>query len=138
MDDTLTLKRKIRRIKDRLRRTPNLKIHADPPRQSYIQALLARGDRRVGQLLAAAHKARANWAGTLKNAPFDPDFFARRERPLTERLPWDFIETGIRRDFLAAEYRRALRGRPSPPCPVIDCARCGICRETGPVAEDHR
>jgi radical SAM superfamily enzyme YgiQ (UPF0313 family) len=128
MDDQRTLKRKIAALKNGIRRIPNMKIHADPPGQSYVQALLARGDRRVAELLLSAHENRGDWARTFKAAPFDPDFFARRERPLDERLPWDFIDSGIKKSFLAAEYRRALSGRPSPPCPLADCDVCGICR----------
>jgi radical SAM superfamily enzyme YgiQ (UPF0313 family) len=128
MDDPRTLKRKINAVKEGIRPIPNMKVHADPPRRSYIQALLARGDRRAASLLEDAHKNRGNWAKTLKAAPLDPDFFALRERSVDERLPWDFIDTGIKKSFLAAEYRRALAGRPSPACPVTDCARCGICR----------
>ena len=128
MNDTSTLKHKINTVKNALRQIPNMKVNADPPRQSYIQALLARGDRRVAPLLAAAHENGGNWAKTLKAAPFDPDFHALRQRPVDERLPWDFIDSGIKKSFLAAEYRHALEGRRSPPCPVSDCARCGICR----------
>ena len=133
MSDTPALKRKIAAIKQGLRQTPNLKVHADPPGQSYIQALLARGDRRAAELLQAAHRNRGNWAKTLKAASFDPDFFALRERSLDERLPWDFIDSGVRKSFLKAEYRQALAGRPSPPCPVTDCARCGLCRNVPPA-----
>ena len=50
------------------------------------------------------------------------------ERPASIVLPWDFIDHGISRAFLAAEYRRALEGKASPPCPMTDgCGMCGVC-----------
>lgn len=127
MDSTASLKKKIAMIKKGTRKIANLRVHADSPRQAYVQGLLARGDRRVSELLTNAHGNRGNWAKTLKAAPFDPDFHTVRERSMNETLPWDFIDSGIEKAFLAAEYRRALRGRPSPPCPMTDCSRCGVC-----------
>jgi hypothetical protein len=47
---------------------------------------------------------------------------------LDELLPWDFIDHGIEKSFLAREYKRALNGKPSPPCPIKDCTVCGVCK----------
>jgi len=128
MDDTKQLKQKIKRIKQGLKSVPNVRVHADVPRWAYIQALLSRGDRRVGDILELAHHRRGNWPQTLKASPVNPDYFVRRPRERDEPLPWDFIDHGIRKTFLWKEYRRALDARVSPPCPMNDCATCGLCR----------
>ncbi|MFO7688422.1 MAG: radical SAM protein [Desulfobacterales bacterium] len=128
MDDVSTLKKKIRTVKEGLRKVPNIRVHADVPRWAYVQALLSRGDRRVADLLILANKNRQNWPQSLKETPLNADFFVVRSRPLDEVLPWDFIDHGVKKSFLAGEYRKALAGQPSPACPMADCLRCGICR----------
>ncbi len=131
MDAAADLKKKIKRVKNGLRRTPNVTVQAESPRRAYRQALLARGDRRVADLLLLAHENQGAWAKTLKQSPVDPDYFARRERRLDAPLPWDFIDHGIRKSFLVREYRRALKAKASPPCPMKECNVCGVCETSG-------
>ena len=128
MDDAATLKKKIRTVKDGLKKVPNVRVHADVPRWAYVQALLSRGDRRVAGLLELAHKNRQNWPQTLKATPLNADFYVVRSRPVDEVLPWDFIDHGVKKSFLAREYHKALAGHPSAPCPMDDCRLCGVCR----------
>jgi radical SAM family uncharacterized protein len=128
MDDIHLLKEKIKKIKNALKRVANVRVHADIPRWAYIQGLLARGDRRVAQLLSMANTNRGNWPKTLKSSSINPDFYVLRERSLDELLPWDFIDHGIKKSFLKTEYKKALDGKSSPPCPVESCSICGVCR----------
>lgn len=107
----------------------NVSVKTGPLRDAYIQALLSRGDRRVANILIQHHHTGQNWPKTLKAASPEPDFYVTRERPLEEKLPWDFIDHGVRKSFLAEEYRRAKQGMISPPCPVNDCKLCGVCDE---------
>jgi radical SAM superfamily enzyme YgiQ (UPF0313 family) len=127
MDDVQTLKNKIRKIKDGLKRVANVRVHADVPRWAYIQAMFSRGDRKVAQILMLAHENRGNWIKTLNTSPVNPDYYVVRERSIDECLPWDFIDHGINKQFLAREYQRALEGKPSLPCPLQDCTLCGVC-----------
>ncbi|EPR34189.1 TIGR03960 family B12-binding radical SAM protein [Desulfococcus sp.] len=128
MDDPEMLKRKIKRIKDGLKRIPNMRLHHDVPRHAYIQALLSRGDRRVASILMGVLRNGGNWVKTLKSSPVNADFFVLRARKTDEILPWDFIDHGISRSFLENEYHLALKGKASPPCPMADaCRLCGVC-----------
>lgn len=129
MDEVKTLKHKLRQVKTGLRKVPNVRVHADVPRWAYVQALLSRGDRRVGQLLAAAHQNKGNWAQTLKTASVNADFFVCRNREPDEMLPWDFIDHGIDKQFLWRENQRALQAKTSRPCPMDprQCNICGVC-----------
>jgi radical SAM superfamily enzyme YgiQ (UPF0313 family) len=127
MDDTTLLKWKIRRVREGLKTVANLRVHADIPRWAAVQALLARGDRKVAAMLLLAQKNRENWAQTFKESPLNADFYTLRTRAANERFPWDFIDHGVKKSFLAREYRRALEAKPTPPCPVTDCSVCGVC-----------
>ncbi len=128
LEDVKILKGKIKYVKDGLRRVANMRVHTDLPKWAYIQALLARGDRRTAQLLAAAHESNGNWVKTLKASVINPDFYVYRERPLDETLPWDFIDHGISKAFLIEEYHKALRAKTSPACDVYHCKACGVCK----------
>ena len=127
MDDLSHLKKKIMRVRKGLGRIPNVVFRSESPRQAYVQALLARGDRRVSRALIDAHRHNGNWSRALAETDFDPDYFVFRRRDINERLPWDFIDSGISKDFLIREYQKALQERPSLPCPIEHCTRCGAC-----------
>jgi radical SAM superfamily enzyme YgiQ (UPF0313 family) len=127
MDELAALKSKIKRVKSELRRVPNMRVNADVPRWAYIQALLARGDRRVSDILLAVHAKGGNWTGALKQVPLNAGFYVEREREFEERFPWDFIDHGFRKQFLWSEYQRALKASPGPECRVGTCTVCGIC-----------
>ena len=129
MDDAHLLKSKIKKVKNGLKRVANVRVHADIPRWAYIQALLSRGDRKVAQILSLVNTNQGNWPTTFKSSPINPDFYVLRERSLDELLPWDFIDHGISKSFLKTEYKRALQGKTSPPCPMESCNICGICKE---------
>jgi radical SAM family uncharacterized protein len=132
MAEISALKKKIQKIKNELKKVPNVRIHSDIPRWAYIQALFARGDRKVADILSLAHAHKGNWAQTFKSVPVNPDFYVIRERDLNEQLPWDFIDQGIKKSFLQQEFRRAIKALPSPACRVETCNLCGICNQDPP------
>jgi radical SAM superfamily enzyme YgiQ (UPF0313 family) len=128
MPPPAVLKKRVRALRVGLQRIANVRFQSESLRGAYVQALLARGDRRVGSVLIHHHRSGGRWPQTLRNTTIDTDFFTLRERPADELLPWDFIDTGVRRDYLWREYQRALAGRPSDPCPPDRaCKRCGVC-----------
>jgi radical SAM superfamily enzyme YgiQ (UPF0313 family) len=126
------LKARIKHIKSELKRVPNVRVHSDLPRWAYIQALLARGDRRVARILSRVHAAAGNWAHALKTVAINPDFYVLRERDLNEILPWDFIDHHVAKSYLQLDYRRALEGRPGIVCRVETCRLCGACGDEAP------
>jgi radical SAM family uncharacterized protein len=132
MDNIPTLKKKIKCVKDGLKRVPNLKVHADIPRYAYLQGLLSRGDRKVSKLIMQSVENGGNWPKTLKDSPLNPDFYVLRKRSEDETFPWDFIDHGIDKSFLLREYHRAMAAKTSPPCPnQKPCFICGVCGKKG-------
>ncbi len=132
MEEVSSLKKKIRKVKEGLKKVANVRVHSDIPRWAYIQALLSRGDRKVAQILLLAHQNRGNWPKTLKACAINPDFYVYRERARDELFPWEFIDNGIEKSFLRQEYERALQGKTSPPCPMESCHICGVCDPNSP------
>ncbi|RPJ17389.1 MAG: TIGR03960 family B12-binding radical SAM protein [Desulfobacteraceae bacterium] len=128
MDESSFLKKKILHIKYGLKKEANVRVDAESPKRSHIQALISRGDRRVAGILSLVNSNGGDWKRALKLSAFNSDFYVYRERSLDETLPWDFIDHGIKKSFLIKEYKKALSGTTSPPCPMTSCRTCRICR----------
>ena len=86
------VKKKVRRLAAALRQEPAIRLIHDLPKWNYMQALLALGDRRTGEILLALHHAGGDWSKVLREARVDPDFYVYREKDREEMLPWDFID----------------------------------------------
>ncbi|MGC1456075.1 MAG: radical SAM protein, partial [Nitrospirota bacterium] len=127
MDTVESLNKKLRSLEKAVRTIGNLNIIHDLPKWEYIQALLARGDRRIGKMIRAAHENGEDWKKAAKSMSIDMDFYVYRRRELNEHLPWDFIDIGVRKEYLKNEYQRALAEKFTPPCKVGSCKTCGVC-----------
>ncbi len=130
------LKTKAKWLQQALGKVPNVRVHFDLPKWSYIQALLARGDRRVADLLEKTVLGNMSWAQAAKTSVLNPDFWVMRERGSEELFPWEIVDHGLKRSFLRAQYEQALQGLPSEPCPQEpECRTCGVCvRSAAPSA----
>ncbi len=128
MDAVEVLKKKMRLLEKAVKRIGNLRLIHDLPKWEYFQALLSRGDRRVGRLLRLAHEMGGNWKAAAGELGMDLDFYVTRRRGFDEVLPWDFIDIGVRKEYLRNEYQRAREGKYTPPCRVGACKTCGVCK----------
>ena len=126
MDSFEEVLRKQAILRDENRRS-GVKLKYHEPRGTWLEAILARGDSRLGAAIAHAYDAGArfdSWDDQLDLevwkrafAAFDLDvapFFATV--PVDGRMPWDHLDVGLEPGFLATEYQRALKNRLSPPC----------------------
>jgi len=117
MLDQKVLDRKISLIRSSIKRIPNIELHFEPPKESYFQALLSRGDRRVARLLYAAEMAGKDWKWLLSQGSkrIDPqvpdiDHYATRRFSFDEPLPWEIVDSRIDRRLLLREAQRAHFG----------------------------
>jgi radical SAM family uncharacterized protein len=101
------LARKLDTIKRGVRGLANVRVLHENPREAALQALLARGDRRVGDFLEIAARLGGQWRRALREWDGDLDFHTTRARALDERLPWDHFEVGVKKTGLAREWERA-------------------------------
>jgi radical SAM family uncharacterized protein/radical SAM-linked protein len=118
------------------RRKLNFKWHAPPI--SVVEGLFARGDRRLGRLLLKArehgcrldgwseHFSFAAWQAAFKAADIDPLFYHRRRSP-DEILPWDHLDYGVTKEFLALELKRSTECDYTGDCRSGRCNGCGVC-----------
>jgi len=101
------LSKKLETIKRGVRSFSNVRVLHENPREAALQALLARGDRRVGDFLEGAARAGGDWRRALREWDGDLDFHTTRLRSLDERLPWDHFEVGVKKAGLLREWERA-------------------------------
>lgn len=105
---------------------------------SYVEGLLARGDRRLFPAVVEAAKkgcldnwteqfSFARWEEAVKGAGLEMSWYVERERDRDEVFPWDHLHCGVDRDFLWSEYEKALRGEATPDCRFGACPGCGAC-----------
>jgi len=126
MHDRACLEEK-RRLLDRALRPKGVDVDFFSPREAALQTLLSRGDRRCADLLELAHRETGgSLAKALRRWPHDPDFFVLREAGVDEALPWDFIDQGLDKAFLARELRRGVGAKITPKCAVATCRACGL------------
>jgi radical SAM superfamily enzyme YgiQ (UPF0313 family) len=130
MEPVESLNRKLRTLEKAVRKIGNMNIIHDLPKWEYIQALLSRGDRRTGTLIRTTLDKDGDWKAAARELKLDTDFFVHRRRAYDEVLPWDFIDIGVRKDYLRNEHQRACEGKYTPPCKVGSCKACGVCSET--------
>ncbi len=108
------------------------------PKVSQLEAVLSRGDRRLGKVIYGAWKLGSTfdawhegfdyqkWLRAFDEAGLEADFYARRERPVDEHLPWAHIDVGVTPAFLKREYQRAIKGKETPDCRSESCNACGL------------
>jgi radical SAM superfamily enzyme YgiQ (UPF0313 family) len=109
MEEVGELKKKLRIIQRGVQGERGMEMIYDLPKWAYIQALLSRGDRRVGKILMATHYNQGNWSQALRETSINSDFYVYRKRDLDEIFPWDFIDHGIPKEQLKEEYLTAMK-----------------------------
>lgn len=130
--------RRQRLLRDALRKT-GLTYRWHESRESALEAVLSRGDRRLCDVVERAFRLGARfdgwrehfreeaWSEAFRAAGIEPGFYANRRIPTEERLPWDHLDCGVAREWLARDYRNALQGRHVPHCATGRCYVCGVC-----------
>lgn len=123
-------------ILKKLKRISELKV--SDYQQSRVEALLSRGDRRLSDvILKAYHKGAIldewedqfnvqHWDTAIKELGVNEAVYLDRAE-MNEALPWDFVDTGIKKDFLWNEYLKASKAELTKDCRFYNCSGCGIC-----------
>jgi radical SAM superfamily enzyme YgiQ (UPF0313 family) len=101
------LEAKLEVIKRGVRRFSNVRVLHENPREASLQALLARGDRRVGDFLERAADLDGDWRRALREWEGDAAFYTTRERAVDERMPWDHFHVRVWKASLIREWERA-------------------------------
>jgi radical SAM family uncharacterized protein/radical SAM-linked protein len=127
MDSLDEIRRKHRLLKDAVRPHKQVKLRVHDSRSSVLEGIMARGDRRLGDVIERAWRGGARfdswdeqlnlevWEEALAHFSIDKSVYLST-LPVTGRLPWDHLDVGLEDGFLLREYRKAIGSRLSPPC----------------------
>ena len=129
MDNQKTVEKKLQYIKKALQKNRRIEVLVESPKEAYIQGVLARGDRRLGAVLAAcaADRGSKSFKAEMKAAGLDMEEMNYRERSFDEFLPWSHLDMGMDDGYLQMEWKRSVDEAYTPPC-VQGCKRCGVCK----------
>jgi radical SAM family uncharacterized protein/radical SAM-linked protein len=120
------------------------------PKQSTIEAIISRGDQKIGQVLLKAFQKGSRFESwtehfnydrlieSLKECGIEPhEYYKARE--LDEKLPWDFIDAGVKKSFLLKEREKSFLNepQPTPDCRKTGCNFCGIPGNGNDLALKH-
>ena len=112
--------------------------HGHDASTSLLEAVFARGDRRLGKVMLAAWRLGARldawsehfkpgvWNEAFGSAGIDPVAVATRDIDMSAVLPWDHIDSGLAKAFLIAEWKKAEQAALTLPCSPESCAGCGV------------
>ncbi len=143
-------KRRINLIRKKLR-DHKIRVKWNNPEASWLEGIFSRGDRRLTDVLVDAwqhgalfdswseHLNLDIWNKAFKRCRIDPDFYLLRERGHDEILPWGHIHSGVSKEFLLMEWKKAMEGEKTPDSKE-NCLSCGVCNEPNisPVLFDSR
>ena len=116
---------------------------------SYLEAVFARGDRKLSKILEKACEKNFHfdgwsdcfsideWMKLFEECDIDPDFYAARDRSLDELLPWDFLDYGVNKEFLLKEREKAYNDTVTPHC-RLKCSNCGAAKYKTGVCYEKR
>ncbi len=137
-------------LKDEIKKHKNITLNYHDAKTGSIEAVFARGDRRVGRALLLAWQKGARfdgwsdcfsyerWLEAIAEAGLDKDFYATRERGENEVFPWEHISPGVSRRFLWNEWRKAYAQQLTHDCRRTSCTGCGICQALGVNIIDYK
>ncbi|MEJ2716481.1 MAG: TIGR03936 family radical SAM-associated protein, partial [Deltaproteobacteria bacterium] len=126
------------------------------PRTSFLEGVLARGDENLADAIELAFRKGARfdgweehlkldaWMEAFEATGIDPEHYLG-PRSLSKKLPWDFVDSGVSRDYLVREWEKALSEQTTGDCRFGDCEGCGVCdfeeiypRKAEPMAMELR
>ncbi len=126
-----------------------VRINYHDGKTSFIEAVFARGDRRICDVLYKAYEKGCifdgwdehfkfdKWLEAFEECGLDPHFYANRKREYDEINPWDHIDFGVSKEFLVEEHKKATESKTTAHCREV-CSNCGANRyECGVCYDRH-
>lgn len=139
---TASVELKQRYLKEKLR-DRRIKYNYHDANTSYLEAVFAKGDRRLAPLLewVVKHGCRFDgwsdqfregvWMEGFKTLGIDPHFYANRAVDYDDVLPWDHLQSGVTKQFLINEHHLSLKETKTMDCRNGECTGCGVCPDRG-------
>lgn len=147
-DTEESLKEKQRTIKESIK-TKKITYNYHDSSTSFLEAVFARGDRRLCRVMELALERGFHfdgwgecfdldkWLGLFRECGISPEFYANRRRSFDEVLPWEHIDYGVTKEFLINECKKAYSNQTTFNCRE-KCSNCGAAKWKGGVCVEKR
>jgi radical SAM family uncharacterized protein len=124
-------------LRRELGRDKNIKLSITKAEDSFLEAWLSRGDRRMAEVIYSAWQNGSKfdawgegqrydaWMAAFEEHGLDPLFYTHRQRRTDEVFPWEHITAAVRKNFLFQDFRASLEGEIRVDC-RLNCFACGI------------
>lgn len=126
--DFKDVERKIRRLEKELPRSEGYEIKAESLKESWVQAILARGDRRLSEVIAnCGERGYREFARQFKKSDLSASQYLYQAKEEWPVYPWSHIDIGVEVGYFKREAEKAHQGEQTLPC-FEGCTRCGVCK----------
>lgn len=138
MEDESNLREKYRFLESKLRRYPSVKLKGHPLKNAILEAVFSRGDRKLNRVLHQSWRGGARfdswndlfrfqtWEKGFEQEHLDYHLYLSSINTDT-RLPWDHVDTGVKKSFLLEELNKARKEEYTPSCLDDSCGTCQGC-----------
>jgi radical SAM family uncharacterized protein len=135
-------------LRRELGRDRNIKLSLTKAEDSFLEAWLSRGDRRMAEVIYSAWKngtkfdawaegvKQGAWLAAFEEQGLDPLFYTHRQRRTDEVFPWEHITAAVRKNFLFQDFRASLEGEIRVDC-RLNCFACGILPTFANMRREH-
>ena len=129
MENLKSITKKMDYLNKKIKKLSGIEIIAESPKEASIQAILARGNRKIGGVILTAHimGGSKNFKKALKEHNFTEEMCLYREFNENEILPWHNIDIGVTVEYFKQELLNAKQGLKTIDC-FDNCKRCGVCK----------
>src|SRR6056297_982438 len=133
------LQEKQQLILNTLKRKKYIKLNYHDAYVTHIEGVLARGDRRLADVLELVVNKGARldswdeffnyqrWNEAFSELEIKELFYVDRDITFDEIMPWDHLDSGVEKKFLWSEYQKSINGELTPDCRDEGCTYCGVC-----------
>ena len=147
MDSIESLKEKQKHLLESVH-SRKIKVNYHDSKTSFLEAVFAKGDRRLAPVLVEAYRSGCyfdgweehfhfdTWMETFEKMGIDPHFYANRPIGLDEVTPWAHMDYGVTHEYLVREYNNALAAQTTMPC-NRKCHNCGASALLGGPCFDY-
>ena len=128
LENIKTLKRRFKLLQTGFKKDRRIRLLTESLKETVLQAVLARGNRKLGTVLQLANAHQAGLKEALQNNGMDPEELACRKIETESPLPWDHLDMGVTKNYLQKERKNSETGKFTPQC-FDGCERCGVCKK---------
>ncbi len=121
------LKKRLNILKKGFRIYSNVHVNHDKPDNVLFQAVLARGDRKLADVLLEMVKYGIPWKQAMKRKGLTAEQYALCGFDESDYFPWSIIDHSIKQSYLWREYKKGFEAKKSEPCDTLECRKCGVC-----------